>query len=194
MLEGICAVFSQNQLITAMKLALSVISETAIDSRGDLLQVETAIHLLTKIVPIFGEAIRSDWSELVSTLLPFWFPRFPRCKRRCIDCVSWCVPRTFRCWGICVSSVPRSCRPKWTRLPLTPLKKSRFLEPLKTRRILSRGFAAFWGSFSYWRVRRAKTWIPRFWTRFSRRASSCVCCRRRKPRFWTPRTRRMPRF
>ena len=77
MLEGICAVFSQNQLITAMKLALSVISETAIDSRGDLLQVETAIHLLTKIVPIFGEAIRSDWSELVSTLLPFLVSTFP---------------------------------------------------------------------------------------------------------------------
>ena len=77
MMEGICAVFSQHQLITAMKLALSVISETAIDSRGDLLQVETAIHLLTKIVPIFGEAIRSDWSELVSTLLPFLVSTFP---------------------------------------------------------------------------------------------------------------------
>lgn len=54
-----------------MKLALRVVAETAIDSRGDLLSVETAVRLLGQLVPRFGEALRSELPEISAVLTPF---------------------------------------------------------------------------------------------------------------------------
>ena len=54
-----------------MKLALRVVAETAIDSRGDLLSVETAVRLLGLLVPRFGEALRSELPEISAVLTPF---------------------------------------------------------------------------------------------------------------------------
>ena len=70
-LEGICRYFPQNQLLPTMLFLTNLVNETPIETSSDLQTVETAIRVLTEIIPIYGDAIGTEWREFASHFFPF---------------------------------------------------------------------------------------------------------------------------
>lgn len=54
-----------------MLFLTNLVNETPIETSADLQTVETAIRVLTEIVPIYGDAIGTEWREFASHFFPF---------------------------------------------------------------------------------------------------------------------------
>ena len=54
-----------------MLFLTNLVNETPIETSSDLQTVETAIRVLTEIIPIYGDAIGTEWREFASHFFPF---------------------------------------------------------------------------------------------------------------------------